>query len=58
MSRSHIELTDRLSVYLRSVSLREPELLHRLRDQSPSLADFVVRVREITSVPQLRLAAG
>jgi len=35
-----------------------PGLLHKLRDQSPSLADFVVRVREITSVAQLRLAAG
>jgi hypothetical protein len=35
-----------------------PGLLHKLRDQSPSLGDFVVRVREITSVDQLRLAAG
>ena len=35
-----------------------PGLLHKLRDQSPSLGDFVVRVREITSVDQLRQAAG
>jgi hypothetical protein len=35
-----------------------PGLLHKLRDQSPSLGDFVVRVREITSVDQLRRAAG
>src|SRR5205085_6301107 len=35
-----------------------PGLLHSLRDQSPSLGDFVVRVREITSVDQLRLAAS
>ena len=35
-----------------------PGLLHTLRDQSPSLGDFVVRVREITSVDQLRLAAS
>jgi hypothetical protein len=35
-----------------------PGLLHKLRDQSPSLGDFVVRVRQITSVEQLRLAAG
>jgi hypothetical protein len=35
-----------------------PGLLHKLRDQSPSLGDFVVRVREITSVDELRRAAG
>jgi hypothetical protein len=33
-----------------------PTLLHRLRDQSPSLADFVFRVRAITTVDQLRSA--
>lgn len=35
-----------------------PGLLHKLRDESPSLGDFVVRVRAITSVEQLRQAAG
>lgn len=31
-----------------------PGLLHELRDQSPTLGDFVVRVRSITTVDQLR----
>jgi hypothetical protein len=35
-----------------------PGLLHKLRDQSPSLGDFVARVREVTTVDQLRQAAG
>ena len=35
-----------------------PGLLHRLRDSSPSLGDFVVCVRGITSVAELRQAAG
>jgi hypothetical protein len=33
-----------------------PGLLHALRDKSPTLADFVFRVREITTVDQLRAA--
>jgi hypothetical protein len=33
-------------------------LLHALRDQSPTLADFIFRVREITTVAQLRAAVG
>jgi len=35
-----------------------PDLLRQLRDQSGSLAEFLVRVRTITSVSQLRAAAG
>jgi hypothetical protein len=35
-----------------------PGLLHTLRDRSPSLADFIFRVRGITSVAQLRAAAA
>jgi hypothetical protein len=35
-----------------------PGLLHTLRDASPTLADFVLRVRSITTVAQLREAAG
>jgi hypothetical protein len=35
-----------------------PGLLHKLRDQSASLGDFVVRLREITTVDELRRAAG
>jgi hypothetical protein len=35
-----------------------PGLLHKLRDQSPTLADFVFRVRQITSVAELRVAVG
>jgi hypothetical protein len=31
-----------------------PGLLHTLRDQSPSLADFIVRVRGLTTVSELR----
>jgi hypothetical protein len=34
-----------------------PGLLHTLRDKSPTLGDFVVRVRGITTVQQLRAAA-
>jgi hypothetical protein len=35
-----------------------PGLLHRLRDQSASLGDFLVRVRGITTVAQLRQAVS
>jgi hypothetical protein len=35
-----------------------PGLLHQLRDQSPSLGDFLVRVRSVTTVAQLRQAVG
>jgi hypothetical protein len=35
-----------------------PDLLHTLRDNSSSLGDFVVRVRGITTVAQLRDAAA
>ena len=35
-----------------------PDLLHRLRDQSGSLADFIFRVRQITTVSELRQAVG
>jgi hypothetical protein len=35
-----------------------PDLLRRLREQSGSLADFLVRVRTITSVADLRAAVG
>jgi hypothetical protein len=35
-----------------------PSLLHELRGQSPRLADFVAKVRGITTVAQLREAAG
>ena len=33
-------------------------LLHKLRDQSPTLGDFAVSVRGITTVAELRQAAG
>ena len=35
-----------------------PDLLHRLRDQSGSLAEFVFRVRGITSIAELRALAA
>jgi hypothetical protein len=35
-----------------------PGLLHALRDTSPTLGNFVVRVREITTVEQLRAKVG
>ena len=35
-----------------------PTLLHQLRDASPTLGDFVFRVRGITTVAQLRQVAG
>ena len=35
-----------------------PGLLHRLRDQSPSVGDFLVRVRGITTVAELRQAVA
>ncbi len=35
-----------------------PGLLHALRDKSPTLADFVFRVRSITTVAELRQAAA
>ncbi|MDQ6674354.1 MAG: hypothetical protein M3069_27090, partial [Chloroflexota bacterium] len=35
-----------------------PRLLHTLRDRSGSLADFVFQVRQITTVADLRRAAG
>jgi hypothetical protein len=35
-----------------------PDLLHKLRDQSGSLADFIFRVRGVTSVAELRAAVG
>jgi hypothetical protein len=35
-----------------------PGLLHSLREQSPTLADFVVKVREVTTVAQLRALVG
>jgi len=34
MSRAHTVLTDELSEYLRSVTLREPEVLRRLREET------------------------
>jgi hypothetical protein len=34
-----------------------PDLLHRLRAQSPTLGDFIVRVRGVTSVAELRQLA-
>lgn len=34
MSRAHIQLTDELAVYLRGVSLREPEVLRKLREET------------------------
>ena len=33
-------------------------LLHKLRDQSPTLGDFAVKVRGITTISELRQAAG
>jgi hypothetical protein len=35
-----------------------PALLHKLRDESPTLADFVVKVREVKTIAELRAAAG
>lgn len=35
-----------------------PGLLHQLRDESPSVGDFLVRVRGITTVQGLRQAVG
>jgi hypothetical protein len=35
-----------------------PTLLHTLRDRSPSLADFLVAVRSVTTVAELRQAAA
>jgi hypothetical protein len=35
-----------------------PGLLHQLRDQSPTLGDFLVRVRGVTTVDGLRKAVG
>jgi hypothetical protein len=35
-----------------------PDLLHKLRDQSGSLSEFIFRVRGITSVAQLRAAVA
>jgi hypothetical protein len=35
-----------------------PDLLRRLRERSGSLAEFLVRVRELTTVAELRAAAG
>jgi hypothetical protein len=35
-----------------------PDLLHRLREKSGSLADFIFAVRSITTVDELRQAAG
>jgi hypothetical protein len=35
-----------------------PDLLHRLRDQSGSLAEFIFRVRAVTSVADLRSAVA
>ena len=35
-----------------------PTLLHKLRDQSPSLGDFVFRVRQVTTIDQLRRTVG
>jgi hypothetical protein len=35
-----------------------PRLLHTLRDRSPTLADFVVQVRQITTVAELARAAA
>jgi hypothetical protein len=35
-----------------------PGLLHKLRDASPTLGAFVVKLRDISSVDQLRQAAG
>jgi hypothetical protein len=35
-----------------------PSLLHKLRDASPTLGDFVFRIRGVTTVAQLRQAAG
>ena len=35
-----------------------PDLLRRLRERSPTLGDFLFRLREITTVEQLRRAVG
>jgi hypothetical protein len=35
-----------------------PGLLHKIRAASASLGDFIVRIRDITTVDQLRQAAG
>jgi hypothetical protein len=35
-----------------------PGLLHQLREQSPTIGDFLARVRGITTVDELRKAAG
>jgi len=37
MSRNHIQLTDELSDYLREASLREPDVLRRLREETATL---------------------
>jgi predicted O-methyltransferase YrrM len=39
MSRSHTILTDELSAYLREVSLREPDVLRRLREETAQSFD-------------------
>jgi hypothetical protein len=33
-----------------------PRLLRTLRDQSPSLADFILRIRDVTTLAELRAA--
>lgn len=37
MSHTHIQLTDKLAEYLRQISLREPDVLRRLRDETAKL---------------------
>lgn len=37
MSRTHIQLTDELAGYLRRISLREPDALRRLREETAQL---------------------
>jgi hypothetical protein len=35
-----------------------PGLLHKLRDESPSLGEFVVKIRDVTTIAQLQQLAG
>jgi hypothetical protein len=44
--------------YAASAASPIPGLLHRLRGQSPTVGDFLVRVRGITTVDELRQAVA
>lgn len=44
MSRDHIQLTPELSEYLRQVSLHEPEVLARLREETAKLEEGAMQI--------------